>query len=66
MTNCNFLNGEVPYSRLRWIDSLTNLRAYLSHSHLGDATSHCVGRYIQYHDSRLYLAKVDSPIRAHS
>lgn len=39
MTNCNFLNGEVSYSRLRWVDSLTNVGAYLNHSRLGDAAS---------------------------
>ena len=37
MTNCNFLDGEIPYSSLRYLGSPTELGSHPNHFRLGHA-----------------------------
>ena len=39
MTNCNLLDGKVSYSRLRYLNSRTEVGPYLNHCRLGHAES---------------------------
>ena len=39
MTNCDFLNGKIPYGSLRYLNSATELGSYPNQFRLGHAES---------------------------